>query len=221
MRGEAGADGIVGLGGAVLPGAISEGLVLAGLEVLAGDGMDSSLLRRLEVTEAAPGSRHMVGGCGRMMGDSHRCRERKAVLANLLKSTVGLQGRGLTWTWICMSRVGVVWMVEMLSRWVVAVQGRCSKKGHLAAACKVEVYCVICDSHDHMNHKCPLLKAPRPVAHAAGYAVMGLGFYHIPHPPLPRTKKDSKMAEVTVVGGVLTEEQLLMQLRRVVLVKWN
>lgn len=49
---------------------------------------------------------------------------------------------------------------------------RCSKKGHLAAACKVEVYCVIYDSHDHMNHKCHLLKAPRPVAHAVGYAVM-------------------------------------------------
>ena len=98
---------------------------------------------------------------------------------------------------------------------------RCSKKGHMAAACKVEVYCVICDSHEHMNHKCPLLKAPTPVAHAAGYAVMGLGFYHIPHPPLPRTRKDSRMARVSVIRGVLTEEQLLMQLRRVVPVKWN
>jgi hypothetical protein len=57
---------------------------------------------------------------------------------------------------------------------------RCSKKGHQGVACKSEVYCVICDSHDHMNHKCHLLKAPRPVAHAAGYAAMGLGFYHIP-----------------------------------------
>jgi len=36
-------DGIVGLGGAALLMAISEGLVLAGLEVSAGDGMDSSL----------------------------------------------------------------------------------------------------------------------------------------------------------------------------------
>jgi hypothetical protein len=98
---------------------------------------------------------------------------------------------------------------------------RCSKKGHQAATCKSEVYCVICDSHDHMNHKCHLLKAPRPVAHAAGYAVMGLGFYHIPHLPLPRLKKDSKMAWVSVVGGKLTEDQLIMQLRRVVPVKWN
>ncbi|OQU90688.1 hypothetical protein SORBI_3001G028301 [Sorghum bicolor] len=107
---------------------------------------------------------------------------------------------------------------------VVKTGGRCSKcskRGHLAVACTSEVYCVICDSHDHMNHKCPVLKAPRPVAHAAGYAVMGLGFYHIPHPPLPRLKKESKMAQVSVVGGSLSEEQLILQLKRVVPVKWS
>lgn len=80
---------------------------------------------------------------------------------------------------------------------------------------------MICDSHDHMNHKCHLLKAPRPVAHAVGYAVVGLGFYHIPHPPLPRLKKDFKMARVSVVGGNLSSEQLIEQLKRVVPVKWN
>lgn len=97
---------------------------------------------------------------------------------------------------------------------------RCSKKGHLAASCSAVVYCVICNSHDHMNHKCHLLKAPRPVAHAAGYAMMGLGFYHIPHPPLPRLK-DSKKAQVSVEGGILSSEQLIAQLKRVVPVKWN
>ena len=98
---------------------------------------------------------------------------------------------------------------------------RCSKKGHQAAACTVEICCVICNSNDHMNYKCHLLKAPRPVAHGAGYAVIGLGFYHIPHPPLPRVKKDTKKALVSVVGGILSGEQLIKQLRRVVLVKWN
>lgn len=83
---------------------------------------------------------------------------------------------------------------------------RSSKKGHQAAASSAELYCVICDSHDHMNHKCHLLKAPRPVAHAAGYAMVGLGFYHIPHSPLPRVKKDAKMALVSVVGCVLSGE---------------
>jgi hypothetical protein len=50
---------------------------------------------------------------------------------------------------------------------------------------------------------------------------MGLGFYHIPHPPLPRVKKDTKKAQVSVVGGILSGEQLITQLKRVVPVKWN
>jgi hypothetical protein len=79
---------------------------------------------------------------------------------------------------------------------------RCAKKGHSAAACKAEIYCVICDKrNEHVNHKCPVLKMPRPVAHAVGYAVHGLGFYHIPRPPLSRAKKESRMACITVEGG--------------------
>jgi hypothetical protein len=50
---------------------------------------------------------------------------------------------------------------------------------------------------------------------------MGLGFYHIPHPPLPRVKKDTKKVQVSVVGGILSGEQLITQLKRVVPVKWN
>lgn len=119
-RGEAGADGMVGLGGAVLPGVISEGLVLAGPEASAGGVMVS--LRWLVEEEAAWGSRLMDGGCGKMMGNSHRCRGRKAVWAILQKSTVGFYGRGLTWTWIFLSKAGVVWMGGMLSRRVVDAQ---------------------------------------------------------------------------------------------------
>ncbi|CAO2148657.1 unnamed protein product [Urochloa humidicola] len=99
--------------------------------------------------------------------------------------------------------------------------GRCTKKGHLAANCTNEVYCVICDKHDHMNFKCPLLKMPRPVAHAVGYAVHGLGFYHIPHPPLSKAKKDAKMALISVEGGALSQEQLVEQLQRIFPGKWK
>jgi hypothetical protein len=35
---------------------------------------------------------------------------------------------------------------------------KCTKKGHIVAKCTKEIYCVICDSHDHVNHKCPVLK---------------------------------------------------------------
>ncbi|CAO2178969.1 unnamed protein product [Urochloa humidicola] len=97
---------------------------------------------------------------------------------------------------------------------------RCTQKGHLAADCTNKVYCVICDGHDHVNHRCHLLKQPRPVAHAVGYAVTGLGFYHIPHAPLSR-KKDSKTAIVKVVGGTLSSDQMVTQLQRVVPGRWN
>jgi hypothetical protein len=85
---------------------------------------------------------------------------------------------------------------------------RCTKKGHLASNCTAVLYCVICDVHnEHMNHRCPLLKAVRPVAHAVGYAVHGLGFYHIPHPPLSRANKESKLALIKVEGGQLSSDR--------------
>jgi hypothetical protein len=76
--------------------------------------------------------------------------------------------------------------------------------------CETELYNVICDGKDHVNHKCPILKQSRPVAHAVGYAVHGLGFYHIPHPPLPRTKKEYRQALNTVVGGELSKELIVL-----------
>jgi hypothetical protein len=82
----------------------------------------------------------------------------------------------------------------------------CTRKGHIAANCTKEIYCIICDKHDHVNYKCPLLKMPRPVAHTVGYAVHGLGFYHIPRRPLARSRKDSRTAIVSVEGGMLPME---------------
>jgi hypothetical protein len=99
---------------------------------------------------------------------------------------------------------------------------RCTKKGHFAAACKAEIYCVICDRHnDHVNYKCPVMKMPRPVAHAVGYAVHGLGFYHIPRPPLPRAKKDSRTALISVEGGKIQMEEVKRQLERLFPGKWS
>lgn len=51
---------------------------------------------------------------------------------------------------------------------------RCTKKGHVPARCTNDIYCVICDSNEHMNHRCPMLKQPQPVAHVVGYVVHGL-----------------------------------------------
>nr|TKW36457.1 hypothetical protein SEVIR_2G441200v2 [Setaria viridis] len=98
---------------------------------------------------------------------------------------------------------------------------KCTKKGHLAAKCSVELYYVICNSTKHVNHRCPVLKQPRPIAHVVGYAVHGLGLYHIPHPPLPRVRKVSKMTLITTVGGQLTKDQVQTQLQRIFPSKWE
>uniref|UniRef100_A0A0E0BG32 DUF4283 domain-containing protein n=1 Tax=Oryza glumipatula TaxID=40148 RepID=A0A0E0BG32_9ORYZ len=79
----------------------------------------------------------------------------------------------------------------------------------------------ICASHDHVNHRCPVLKESRPAAHAVGYSVEGLGFYHIPHQPLQRGKKGSKIALVKVVGGMITKEKVVSTLQKVVSAKWK
>jgi hypothetical protein len=97
-----------------------------------------------------------------------------------------------------------------------------TKRGHFAAGCKAEIDCVICDkNNDHVNHKCPFLKMPRPMAHAAGYAVHGLGFYHIPRPPLPQAKKDSRTTLKSVEGGQVPMEKVKRQLERLFSGKWT
>jgi hypothetical protein len=98
---------------------------------------------------------------------------------------------------------------------------RCTKKGHVAANCTTEIYCVICDKHgDHVNYRCPILKMTRPVAHAVGYAVHGLGFYHIPRPPLHRSKRDSRTALISVEGGQISKKEVQKQLERLFPGKW-
>lgn len=100
------------------------------------------------------------------------------------------------------------------------VCSKCFQKGHVADDCVVEVYCDICDSFDHVNHKCPVLKLPKPVVQAVGM-VEGLGFCHIPHQPLQRSKKATKLALVHVVGRSLSKERLVAQLQRLCPAKWK
>lgn len=88
--------------------------------------------------------------------------------------------------------------------------------------CSTEIYCDICDYKDHVNHRCPVLKLPKPAVQVVGYSVEGLGFHHIPHNPLPRSKKGTtKMALVSCVGGVLTKEQAVEEQQRIVSNKWK
>ncbi|BAT13737.1 Os11g0312100 [Oryza sativa Japonica Group] len=100
------------------------------------------------------------------------------------------------------------------------VCSKCFEKGHVADDCVVEVYCDICDSFDHVSHKCPVLKLPKPVVQAVGM-VEGLGFCNIPHQPLQRSKKGTKLALVHVVAGSLSKERLVAQLQRLCPAKWK
>ncbi|CAL5011144.1 unnamed protein product [Urochloa decumbens] len=93
---------------------------------------------------------------------------------------------------------------------------RCRTRGHLAAECIAQLFCQVCESDEHVAAKCPIKKRPRPVAHAVGYAVDNLGFCHIPHAPYATTKKDGITALVKVIGGKLTEEELVGHLKRLV-----
>uniref|UniRef100_J3MK80 CCHC-type domain-containing protein n=1 Tax=Oryza brachyantha TaxID=4533 RepID=J3MK80_ORYBR len=104
---------------------------------------------------------------------------------------------------------------------IMKVCTKCAQRGHVLADCSCEVYCDICDSSDHVNHKCPVLKLPKPVVQAVGFAVDGLGFHHIPHHPLPKNRKGTKKALVRVVGGELSKERLIALLHKVCLAKWN
>lgn len=93
---------------------------------------------------------------------------------------------------------------------------RCRTKGHVSAECKTDLFCNICESEEHVAASCPIKKKTRPVAHAVGYAVDNLGFYHIPHAPYSTAKKDGITALITVTGGSLTEVELVGHLKHLV-----
>jgi hypothetical protein len=54
-----------------------------------------------------------------------------------------------------------------------------------------------------------------------GYAVHGLGFYHIPRPPLPRARRDARTALVAVEGGHVPVEEVRRQLERLFPGRWT
>lgn len=59
--------------------------------------------------------------------------------------------------------------------------------------CVEILFCHTCESDEHFAAKCPL-KRNKPVAYMVGYGVDNLGFFYIPHGPIPVSKKDNKMA---------------------------
>lgn len=85
----------------------------------------------------------------------------------------------------------------------------------------MELFCVICESEEHVAPKCPTKKRQRPMSYVVGYAVDDLGFYHIPHGPIQPTKREGNTALLKVIGGHLTEAELVGHLKRLVEAKFD
>jgi hypothetical protein len=96
----------------------------------------------------------------------------------------------------------------------------CYKLGHGKLECTTKIHCDICDSHEHLTDKCPVLKQSRLLPHPCGYDVSGLGFYHIPHAPYTLGKRSNTRTWVTVQGGELSIPQLVVELSRLIPERW-
>jgi hypothetical protein len=58
---------------------------------------------------------------------------------------------------------------------------RCKTKGHAIEDYHADMFCDICESQDHFQARCPKFRVVKGVAVPCGFAVEGLGFFHIPH----------------------------------------
>jgi hypothetical protein len=93
----------------------------------------------------------------------------------------------------------------------------CLNHGHPTEECTTVLSCVICESASHVKAWCPLLKkAKSTFALTCGYAIDGLGFYHIPTSVAVRPRTEARAAAVRVVQGVMTTAQIKAGLERLV-----
>lgn len=81
---------------------------------------------------------------------------------------------------------------------------------------KMSPYCFRCDSEEHATEACPLQNGAKPKAEPCGFAVDGLGFYHIPHSEKPISKLESEYARVKVIKGQMSAAQVTYELQRLV-----
>lgn len=86
--------------------------------------------------------------------------------------------------------------------------------------CTDEKFCEVCASKDHVKARCPIYRADKVQATPCGYAVEGLGFFHIPHTPGQKQKNDSRSATIRVTDGVLTVANVVAELQRLIPGNW-
>ena len=98
---------------------------------------------------------------------------------------------------------------------------RCLTKGHVMQGCTIELWCDICNCDAHNTERCHQFRGVKPNVVTYGYAVDGLGFFHIPYTPSQKHRGDSKNAIIKVSGGALSTAQVSSELERLVPVRWK
>lgn len=87
----------------------------------------------------------------------------------------------------------------------------CLMNGHKMEVSNTIICCDLCDDNDHVTEACPFMNGAPPTTTPLGYAVAGLGFYHIPFIDKQNTKTDYKDALVKIIEGSLTATQFTVE----------
>jgi hypothetical protein len=92
---------------------------------------------------------------------------------------------------------------------------RCKTKGH------AEMFCEICESRDHIKHHCSKFIADKMAAVPRGYAVEGLGFFHIAHDASLKHKSVERTTLIKIRDKVLSIPNVISELQRLIPGGWT
>ncbi|KQK17234.1 hypothetical protein BRADI_1g33171v3, partial [Brachypodium distachyon] len=96
---------------------------------------------------------------------------------------------------------------------------RCKSKEHVTKDRPNDVYCPVCDKHDHYEVRCPILKMPRPTPRLCGYGGDKMGFFRIPEEAMASNGVATGIPPtvlVSVSGGTISAEVLQAELHRMI-----
>jgi hypothetical protein len=79
------------------------------------------------------------------------------------------------------------------------------------------MYCDVCESMDHVRLRCPKVREVKGVVVPCGFAVEGLGFFHIPHESSAKQRTEARLAMIRVSDGELSVQNVIAELQRLIL----
>lgn len=86
----------------------------------------------------------------------------------------------------------------------------CYTKGHTLQECSSKFYCEVCESEDHVGSRCPIFRSNnKPSTELCGYAVDGLGIFHILLSASQKIKYEPKVALIKVTGGQMSVNSII------------